>query len=398
MSCKHCENIVERRDVPHVIRNCPECGRELHIYEPGKHGVGFKIKKGDRPVIPENYIKMSLNPLENRGQFTLYGLEWLMTKVFFGDFPQRGETLDDEIAHVQELCNTIVIESNMFKGLDITDEKNAEEIKFRFDSRKNTPEWWALMGKSFAEAAQHALADGDAKKTAWSVAGLERSRLMLLYKQHLEEVMWVAHSVTKILALWRTWEGNQKNCDEGFWQQQFKENSYALSQIFAVPALFIQDGAYVGGMTIDRKNAKLLDFLYKVKSSQDILLIKIKTPCTNLIYKTKYRGIFGPSRELSSSVVQALDYRHELISNIKLLATESGIDLRALNPRCVLIAGNGSHDLDDEAKRKSFELFRSSHKNIEIITYDELFEKIFSLAKLFGLVKNGESRSSPKQG
>jgi hypothetical protein len=36
-------------------------------------------------------------------------------------------------------------------------------------------------------------------------------------------------------------------------------------------------------------------------------------------------------------------------------------------------------------KRKSFELFRTNLKNVEIVTFDELFKKAETLATLFNL-------------
>jgi hypothetical protein len=57
--------------------------------------------------------------------------------------------------------------------------------------------------------------------------------------------------------------------------------------------------------------------------------------------------------------------------------------------------GNYS-ELDTEEKRRSFELYRSSLSNIDIVTFDELFRKMEYLAKLFNLVSSDQS-SSPSQ-
>ena len=42
MSCSACEAIVERSDVPHVIRT-GTCGRQLRVAEPGEKGKGIRI-------------------------------------------------------------------------------------------------------------------------------------------------------------------------------------------------------------------------------------------------------------------------------------------------------------------------------------------------------------------
>ena len=62
-------------------------------------------------------------------------------------------------------------------------------------------------------------------------------------------------------------------------------------------------------------------------------------------------------------------------------------ELTAFNPRCLIVAGNGEKELDNEVKKEFFELYRSSLQGIEIITYDELFKKMEVLATLFNLVK-----------
>jgi hypothetical protein len=51
----------------------------------------------------------------------------------------------------------------------------------------------------------------------------------------------------------------------------------------------------------------------------------------------------------------------------------------------VVIIGNASEELNTDKKRKSFELFRTNLKNVEIVTFDELFKKAESLATLFNL-------------
>jgi hypothetical protein len=79
-----------------------------------------------------------------------------------------------------------------------------------------------------------------------------------------------------------------------------------------------------------------------------------------------------------------MDYRRELSQNIKHIS-EVSHKIEVFNPRCVVIAGNYEKELNDSLKLKSFELFRSSLRDLDIITYDELFRKAELLAKLFNL-------------
>jgi hypothetical protein len=53
----------------------------------------------------------------------------------------------------------------------------------------------------------------------------------------------------------------------------------------------------------------------------------------------------------------------------------------AFDSRCVVIAGN-TDELDNDAKRRSFELYRSSQSRSDVVTYDELFRKTRTLIDL----------------
>jgi hypothetical protein len=139
-------------------------------------------------------------------------------------------------------------------------------------------------------------------------------------------------------------------------------------------------------MTVDRRDAKFVDYLYANDSSNDALLVELKTPVTSLL-GGKYRaGVYRPSAELSGAVVQALDYRRELSRSFRSFDSGSTKRVDFINPRCAIIAGSASSELAEEKKRKSFELFRTSLKDVEIVTYDELFKKAEMLATLFNLV------------
>jgi hypothetical protein len=76
MSCPKCVGVVERPDVPHVIRTCEGYGRTLRIHEPGAHGKGLQVKKGDQVVIPADWLRLSLNPLKTNAQFSRFGLQF----------------------------------------------------------------------------------------------------------------------------------------------------------------------------------------------------------------------------------------------------------------------------------------------------------------------------------
>ena len=63
------------------------------------------------------------------------------------------------------------------------------------------------------------------------------------------------------------------------------------------------------------------------------------------------------------------------------LVNKSAEDFQAFNPSCLVIVGNVSQ-LGDTKRIKSFELFRSGLKDVQIITFDELFRKVETLVSL----------------
>lgn len=388
MACDLCKDVVERKDVPHTIKTCKGCGRELHVVELGDHGRGIKVEKGDRFTIPSEWLRLSLNPLESKGTFSRYGLQWFAEQIFVRDLFKKESEFETELEAMEQYADTILQNSELISGLDLTNPEHAEPIFAAIKNEKATAEWWAMWTGLFLAASKDALAQGRHNRAMWALACAERCRAMLVYKEHLEEVVWMGHSAKRIVDILAVWDGNRHNADEQFWQLTFNENSYVLSQVFAVPVVFVQEKAYVGGMRMDRTEARFVDYLFSAESSQEAILIEIKTPVTKII-GSKYRGgVFAPSSELSGAVVQLLRYRTELVRNLRTLAEKAKHPVSAFSPKCVLLVGNAAEQLNDADKRDSFEHYRAGLRDVEIVTYDELFRKVEVLAALFNLVKS----------
>ena len=386
MSCPKCEHIVERPNLPHVVRQCEGCGRELHIHEPGAHGIGFNIRKGDQVVIPNDWLKLSLNPLKSTAQLSRYGLRWFAEQIHLEELPKKKNEVAAEIDRLEARCDQILGGSSLLAGLDLSNPDHADQIITKLKERQDTIEWWAFLMGTFISFLRDATENSDVQQAIWAMGCVERCRAMLLFKEHLEEVVWMGQSAKRVVDILHKWDNNKTNADEGFWQITFSENVYAISQVFAVPLVFIQEAAYIGGMNVDRQNAKLVDYLFSHESSQEAVLVEIKTPATKLL-GPKYRGTYRPSLELSGAVMQALDYRRTLSKNLTSVVEGTNHRLSAFAPKCVVIIGNGAQELDNDVKRCAFELFRTNSKDVEIVTYDELFRKLEVLAYLFSLTR-----------
>jgi hypothetical protein len=192
-------------------------------------------------------------------------------------------------------------------------------------------------------------------------------------------------SVSKIDKILKIWEDNKTNSDEKFWQKTFEENNWVLSQIFACPYIFISGEVFAGGKNMKNAGGVLPDFLIKQSNSKNIAFIEIKTPTTNIMGNTPYRGSEGNSNvvysthsEFSGTVNQILNQRRIFLRE-RAIREDDSRDYE--NPKCVIVVGcKGGLS---EGQIKCFDLFRDSYSNMEIITYDEIFERISLLKKAF---------------
>jgi hypothetical protein len=386
VTCPKCAGVIESPDHFHVIRQCPGCGRELRVFEPGEHGIGMRVNKGETLVLPPGALQFSLNPLKSTGAFTRSGIEWYWEMLSVGSLPKEEAQIGTALGTVSKEADSILRNSSMLLDCNLDTDEGTQKAFEILKDRRETVEWWALLTDMFSQIAGRAVETGDAGRAAWATACAERFRSMMLFKTNLAEVVWMGHSAKRIVDVLRLWEQNKRNADEEFWQLTFSESTYVLSQIFGVPLVFIADKAYVGGMTLTGTEARFVDYLFAVESSGEAIAIEIKVPTAPLLAKAKYRqSVYRPSPELSGSVVQILDYKNQLLRKLDGIARKESKELHAFNPKCVIVIGN-AEELADVDRRRSFELFRSSLKDVEIITYDELFKKVQILATLFNLV------------
>ena len=188
------------------------------------------------------------------------------------------------------------------------------------------------------------------------------------------------------------WQQNQDNSDEKFWQAEFTKYSFVLSQAFSSPVILIQKEAYVGGKSIHNKGGKVTDFLMKNPVTDHVLIVEIKTPVTLLLEKSEYRqDVYAPSKELGGVLTQVAMQRQELCHNFNALriATEDATkeSIRLAEPKCLVVVGH-TDELDSASKKDSFELFRRELRQIEIVTFDELFKKAEMLLELLEVKKD----------
>jgi len=169
-----------------------------------------------------------------------------------------------------------------------------------------------------------------------------------------------------------------KKLAEDKWQDLFQENPFILNLLFGYPIIKIQDQASVGGRKLSGKGEKITDFLSKNVKSNNTAIVEIKKPQAKLLNATEYReGVFSPSSELSGSLNQTLDQRYKLQKEIATIKENTrNYDIETYSVHCVLVIGKTP---EGQSEQKSFEIFRKNSKDVDVITFDEVLEKLKQL-------------------
>jgi hypothetical protein len=170
MSCAACKDVVERTDIPHVIRKCSGCGREMHVFEPGEHGRGMFIRAGDRPVIPAGWLKMSPNPLQSTGQLSRAGLDMVAKQFFLDGLYSKEESFPDAAAELERQTDEIVNGFEPLAGLDIHNQSDVEKIFSIMQGHPNTREFCALWTGHFLAMARVSRQEGEINRAMWATA------------------------------------------------------------------------------------------------------------------------------------------------------------------------------------------------------------------------------------
>jgi hypothetical protein len=168
MACKTCEQIqdVTETDGPYVTRTCSQCGRLMKLREPGSHGIGFQIRKGDQVVIPAGFLKFAANPLKGGGHFTKPGLGWFANLLFGKGLENRRHDFLTAIAELDDEYGEVLKKSPLLAGLSVEDPEQTEAVFNKLNADHSTPEWWLYVSGCFLSIAKDAIEKQDAPLAA----------------------------------------------------------------------------------------------------------------------------------------------------------------------------------------------------------------------------------------
>lgn len=179
---------------------------------------------------------------------------------------------------------------------------------------------------------------------------------------------------------------NDKDWTESQWQEFFEANQwifgYGLDYRFLQ---ILQREASISNVDLDGTDTVVGDFL--MGTSNFTVLVELKRPDTPLFGSGKNRSkAWKLSDDLLDSVSQILAQKAEWqTKSTGRNFDEHGNEIkqRTQDPKCLLLIGAkdqfDGNEREQELKYRTFELFRRDSRNIEILTYTELFERAYFL-------------------
>lgn len=175
------------------------------------------------------------------------------------------------------------------------------------------------------------------------------------------------------------------NQPEKAWQHFLCTNDWIFG--FGLDYRFLgilQTEAHIAVDDTAGKDGAIVDFLTGAKNFT--VLVEVKTPATPLFQRNMNRAnSWQLSAELVGAVSQVLEQKASWQVKAETKAASnfnhegSLIQQRTVDPKCILIIGGHEafqgNDRVRTIKLRTFELFRRDSRNVEILTYDELFER-----------------------
>lgn len=166
------------------------------------------------------------------------------------------------------------------------------------------------------------------------------------------------------------------------WQKFFEENTwifgYGLDYKFFK---ILQREAKISDVTVGGEEQVIVDFL--VGTNNFTTLIEMKRPDTPLFSSESNRsGSWRLSDALTHAISQILEQKAQWIiksQKIQYDKDRKPIKQKTHDPKTILLVGDSNQfsgeDLDQIIKAKTFELYRRSLKDIDIMTFDELHDR-----------------------
>lgn len=190
-------------------------------------------------------------------------------------------------------------------------------------------------------------------------------------------------------------ESGSKVTDESVWQKFFEKNTwilgYGLDYIFNSELNSKKLEQVTSGPNFNSGGKRTDALLKSLGAINSLCFCELKLSSEPLLKQVKnpYRGeSWQISDALAGAIAQVQRTVHKAVKDFSTRTdikdkqdNLTGETLYFYNPKAFVLIGNLNEFIIDgkinETKFSSFEMFRKSLKNIEIITYDELYERAF---------------------
>jgi hypothetical protein len=353
--------------------------------------TGPSGRKGEDLIVPADLFDVNL--VNGRASSSRRGIDWIARQVIgspCGIIPTDGKFKVDLQSLIRE-AEVVLSESALLSGLDLNSDAGAEAaMKVAFEN-ESEPIFSAFLLATKASYVVEQLGNQNDKGTLEGLAGAAWSagvlNALFRFKQFFEDACYQGNSIGHLRSLLDEWERNQLNSSEAFWQDLFLTHPFALSQLFSVPVVIHGEQYFVGGSRAGGKHGKFVDYLLRNRLTDAAMIVELKTPCTLLLGPEYRTDVFAPSAELSGSIQQVLEQRSQFMKNMPSLQSELEEHvpkLEMVEPHTVVIIGDATRQLNTKARRRSFEQFRAELRNVRLVTFDELFDKLKALIDLLG--------------
>ncbi|MBF8191457.1 DUF4263 domain-containing protein [Nonomuraea sp. K274] len=226
----------------------------------------------------------------------------MVEKLLLDSTPKSKEDLDSSLDTYDREAEEVLRSSELIGDLDLDDQDQLNEAVERVCDQRESPAFWAWTVLALSTGVREALESNDASQATWLMSRLESSRSMLIYRLHLEALIWQGYSTPGLETLKTAseiWDSEHDNSSEEFWQTTLTQNPVLLYQAFNIPVILHQGKAYLGGKKIDNHGGKYADFILKNSVLGTMALVEIKTPKAKLLGSQYRSDVLGPSFELS---------------------------------------------------------------------------------------------------
>jgi hypothetical protein len=358
------EEIIDRSKPDYLYNHEFGQGRFFQVVHHDTEG--FEIKLATKTMLKAVYIKEHDD---------IEGLD--IIKVIDGKETQRIKLSKfnlNQLKSFLSFLSQINLKGLTERRLKLFDESELDEITIKTIKT-------LLAKKGGADVIEQLIKEGIITSKDIVNTGFRKRGLLIFEKLIREQEYWKTYASEN---------GQSISSEEKVWQYFFNKNQWIFG--YGLDYRFkgvLQKEFHASDTEADGSNGVISDFLLGDK--RFTTFVEIKKPSTPLFGNSKNRsGSWCLSSELIDGVSQILEQKAsgQIKFSMGKLHDDTGklITQHAHDSKVVLIIGDWQrmafdNDLQKEIKEKTFELFRRDSRNIEMITFDELFDRAKYIAE-----------------